>query len=161
MVMLVLLLSFVGCKKGDTGDTGPAGTNGVNGINGNANVHTSTTTIPSNEWILNGNIYEATILNSNINQDILDHGTVEVFVSTNGTEWIALPFSINNVEFSYAYSIGTVSLDYSLGSGATPSSLPNNDQFKVVVIAGSARILNPDVNFKNYNEIKSAFKLPN
>src|SRR5437870_4563104 len=95
--IILITITFLGCEKGDTGPQGPAGTNG------NANVQSSTVTISSSEWTLSGNEYDATISTSLITQAILDHGAVEVFESSNGTQWLALPISINGNEFVYSY----------------------------------------------------------
>ena len=117
--------------------------------------------VSTNSWALNGTEYKTTISVSAITQDIINKGTVSMFVSPDGTNWVALPYSFQGAEFNYMVTEGSVSITYTKYNGVAPSSAPNNDQFKVVVIAGSARMSNPNVDLRNYHEVKKAFHLKN
>ena len=150
-LLAAILLTFTACKKGDTGSPG---TNGTNGANGNANVQSMTATISTNQWTLNGNEYDITINDAAITQSIVTTGSIQLFVSANGTTWTALPFSIMDREFNFQYSVGLVTIGYTTGTGVSPTSAPNNDQFKIIAITASARAANPSVNWNDYNQVK-------
>ncbi len=153
ILLFAVVFAFASCKKGDTG---PAG---ANGTNGNANVTNSTFTVATSSWVLTGNEYDATLNVPSINQSIIDKGAVNIYVSSDGITWTAMPFSVQGYEFNYNYSLSTVKIAFSLDSGNIPSSAPNNDKFKVVVIASSGLIAHPNVNLNNYNDVKAAYQL--
>src|ERR1700739_3499011 len=121
-VMLTML--FTGCSKdgatGPAGPTGPAGTNGTNGVS-NITAYTATTTNTS--WTLNGTEYDATINVAGINSAVVSNGTIMVFLgNTAQTNWSALPFSYQGVEFNYTYSTGQVMVQVTLSNAGTPNN---------------------------------------
>ncbi len=154
-VVLTLILGLSSCKKGDTG---PAGSQGTAGTNGSANVQSFTVTTNNASWGLDGsNSYTSAINVTAINSSVLNGGTIQVFIGDGtSTEWGALPFSYSIVQYNYSYKVGQVLLSVSLSTGAAPSN-PGGQQFKIVVIP-PAKII-PNVNIKNYEDVKKAYNL--
>jgi len=150
--MIGSLATLNSCKKGDTG---PAGKDGVDG---NANVTSLIVTISSSQWTFSNNEYDATISVPAITQSIITSGTVQVFCSPDGANWLALPFSFQGYEINYGYLVGQVQIAITLNNGGNPGQ-PNNNQFKIIVISSAARIAHPNVNWNNYNEVKKIFNL--
>jgi hypothetical protein len=160
----MLFASLGSCVKGDKGDPGPAGSNGTNGTNGapgNANVGHGTVTLNSSNWTYNSANWEyyAIITDNGITQSVVDNGTVEVFIQSNGT-WQVLPFTYySTATFSYTYTyqyyLGNVKILIDLSTNTTFSSIPNYT-FKVIDIDGAHRQSHPNTNWKDYNEVVAA-----
>ncbi|MHB8261150.1 MAG: hypothetical protein ACYDCN_09870 [Bacteroidia bacterium] len=151
--------------QGPQGLTGAPGTNGTNGLNGNANVITNTSSTSASTWVaVNGNTeWDASFTVTAITSTVVTSGTVQLFLGDGtGNTWYALPSSYKGLEYNYSYSLNTVAIQVTNDNGSLPT-LPGNGtgvvQFKFVVIPPGARLANPNVNFKNYAEIKKAFKL--
>src|SRR5580698_2288251 len=107
----IIATIFTSCSKGDTGQAGPAGangTNGTNGTNGVANISSNIFSITPGSWS-NPNTGEYLI---NITDDSIGNANtdgIEVFVSTNGTEWLGLPTTnllVNGDQMEFAYQNG-------------------------------------------------------
>jgi hypothetical protein len=164
IIAVACLASLNSCKKeftGPAGPQGPAGTNGTNGTNGNANVHSTTFTASftwdgANYWRI------ATISNISIlTSSIVNSGAVMIYLNENGT-YAALPMTVsmggNIVEdVWFEYSTGQISIVTEDSDLSDPGTSTLN--FKLVCIDASARMANPNVDLKNYNEVKKAFKL--
>lgn len=152
------------CKKAEKGDTGPQGSPGVNGTNGNANVKTMTVTVTAVNWTLSstGGIQTTVITNTNITQDIVDHGAVMVYL-IDGTQNSALPLTMYptsgySINMQHVSALNTVTISVQrndLVAAANPGSLT----FKVVTLAASARLSNPNLDLNNFEAVKQAFKL--
>ena len=144
--LIALIIAFSGCAK--DGKTGPAG------ANGNANVQSSTFTNQGFAYVSANNDYEINMSVAAITQTVLDRGSMMVYLqaasATNG--WVALPASIAGVELNVAFYLGSAQVVSTVAS----SGLFN---LRVVVIPPSARIKNPNVNWKNYEEVKEIFNL--
>lgn len=147
MILSSILTTFSCTKEGKQGDPGPAG---ANGVNGNANVVSQTFDVYSWSWSSNNTWLNATI----ITQSIVNSGSVSVFMETSpySGQWAAIPLNMSGVQISYAYEVNYVNVI----SSPQPSSL---ERFKVVAIASSARIANPNIDYNNYYEVKGAFNL--
>jgi len=147
-------LLFTGCKKGDTG---PAG---ANGTNGNANVVSSSLT--TSAWTYVSPSWEMTFTYPAITQNILDNGAVLVYVQQ-GSNYYQLPYtfypaSTYSRTYTFVHYLGGMKV-FVTDSDLTMPSNPGSLTFKVVVIAASQRMANPNVNYDNYNEVKKAFDL--
>ncbi len=156
---LTLGLTFSSCKKGDTGPAGPQGPAGTNGTNGVANIQTGTVTTNNASWSFDNtdNSYNATLTFGAITQSVVEKGTVQVFIGDGtGQEWAALPFSYSIVQYNYSFKSGQVIISVTLSNGNAPNN-PGGQQFKVVVIPPA--MVKPNVNVKNYNELKAAYNL--
>ena len=154
-IAITLSITFTSCKKGDTGPAGPAGANGV------ANIQTSNFTTTNSSWSFDpsDNSYNATIGWLAITQSIIDKGTIQVFLGDgSGSQWAALPASIGFDQINYSYKLGQVIISSTLSNGTAPTN-PGGQQFKIVIIPPSARIANPNVDYKNYQEVKRTFNL--
>jgi len=154
---LTLGLTLTSCKKGDTG---PAGTAGTNGTNGNANVVSSSLT--TSAWTYVSPSWEMTFTYPAITQSILDKGAVLVYVKS-GNNYYQLPFTFYPAAtYSQSYEVETYLGGlkvYVTDSDLTQPTNPGSLTFKVVVIAASQRLANPNVNYDNYDDVKKAFNL--
>src|ERR1035437_8272191 len=106
-------LLFAGCSK--DGATGPAG---ATGATGNANVQTYNLTQAPNQWTSDGYggwkaVFTATGFNPTA-------GAVEVFLSSDNTNWYALPFTLSaNQELLYSFNSNSITInDASIGGTA-------------------------------------------
>ncbi|MGB3948551.1 MAG: hypothetical protein WBM13_11245 [Bacteroidia bacterium] len=139
IIGVALATLIAGCKKSETETAAPQNT-------GNANLQSLTVTIPSSQWdvIITGSQYAKQVSVTAITSDVVNKGSVEVFISTNGNAWEAFADS----ETRYSYSVGTITL--------IRNSMPTFDyQFKIVIITSTAIKTNPSTNWKNYNEVKN------
>jgi hypothetical protein len=157
-VALTLGLTLASCaKKGDTGPAGPAGTNGTNG---NANVVSST--ITSSNWVYNSPSWGITFTYPAITQNIIDKGAVLVYMKV-GQAYNQLPLTIyQSATYSSSYevstNVGTVGI-FVTDSDLTQPNNPGSQTFKIVVIAASQKLANPNVNYNDYASVKKAFNL--
>jgi len=167
-IVIAVILTSNGCKKGDTGTQGPAGTNGTNGTNGtdgNANVHAMTVHVLNSDWAWNSTLAYSMkdISVPFLTSDIVSKGAVLGYMSTDTLSWTALPFikfftSGVHREFSFVSSLNNVRLtvtDYDLTEPSTPGSY----YFKIICIAPSALSSHLNTNWKNYAEVKKEFNL--
>ena len=160
---LLLLTTLGSCVKGDKGDTGDTGIAGTNGTNGNANVSASSVTLSQSDWSYDATNwdYYADLTYPKITQDVVDNGTVEVFLGDGaGTSWQSVPTttyysSTASYSFDYKYYLGGLTLFINLSSNVTFTTIANY-QFKIVAIGGAQRKAHPNTNWKDYNSIKAA-----
>ncbi len=108
--------------------------------------------------------YATTITATNITQDILDHGAVMVYYRPiNTSNYTALPCTIPingnySTTFLFIASAGYIQLK-TLDSD-TQTLIPADIMyFKVVAIDGSQRIANPDLDLKDYEQVRIKFDL--
>lgn len=165
LIIVVGLVTLInGCAKdgkdGTPGPTGPIGLTGATGTNGNANVKNINVVVVTSDWWLNSGTYRYDKFLPEIDQNIVDNGMVLAYMESSpySETWVALPFSIKDVEINYSYWEYYVSLIVSLGSGATPNN-PGIVRFKVLVVQGTARLSNPNIDFNDYYQVKAAFNL--
>jgi hypothetical protein len=153
--------------QGIQGIQGEHGLQGVPGQDGNANVHSVTF---SYTWASNDFPFYTYTLNcptSNITSVIINDGAVLGYVSTNnGVNWNPITYYISLGANSHIYFRGSISDgNYAViigrddGGNVTSSLISSTIKVKVVTIAGSARMENPNVNFNNYEEVKKVFNL--
>lgn len=150
------LLIFNSCKKGDRGPAGPVGPQG------NANViGTNSFTVgssSSNAWDYNSGTFYATFNNSGITQDIVDHGSVEIFkLYPNG--WTNLPDIDGNVITVFNFDVNTFTISVLTTDGSIPNN-PGSVTFRAVIISASQKAAHPNTNWKNYNEAMAALSSP-
>lgn len=147
-----------GCAKdGATGPAGIAGTAGTNGTNGNANVIGSNSVTTSN-WTLNSGMYSTTLTSSAITQAIVDKGIVMVYESNGIGGWYALPYSFLGEENAFGFDVGSVTIDISQTDGSAPTN-PGSRTYRIVAISASNLIAHPNVDYKNYQLVKTTFGL--
>ncbi len=161
LVALILSFSLSSCKK----EEGPAGPTGPAGAPGNANVKNMTIFVNANEWVYKPGLCEVTKLVPEITADIVNKGAVMVYTEGTTTgSWDALPTTSAgaNLTLAFGYTIeaGKLHLYVTFDSNTTlPGGTLASSNFKLVLIAGSARNANPNVNHNNYEEVKVAYQL--
>lgn len=163
MFALTCGLLFTNCAKdGKAGPQGPTGPQGPAGINGNANVKSQIIATTSADWTGNGEVYVAIKTCSVITTDIHEKGAVMVYIK-DGSEYIALPFSAHSNSSNYTShyffttAVGTITIYVQDDDGFTPN--PSNQTFKVVAIASSQITKHPNLDLKNYQEVKKVLQL--
>ena len=149
--MTVLALSFLASCRGPQGPQGPAGQDG------NANVASSTVTIP------------ATFDYPAINSNVFNHGAVLVYMNVNGS-WSQLPLTyyyddvVDGETRFYEASIEVATLsDGGVSLYWTESDFwkvyPGTRTFKIVAIEANLYSYRSDVDYSNYEAVKTAFQL--
>ena len=151
-VLALTMFAVSSCKKPKDGETGPKG------ADGNANVIASNPVTVSS-WTASGTAWSANIPFSEVTSDVVNTGTVQVFIQY-GSSWWALP-DINGVNStSFGFSTGLVKLlNVDSDGSATPN--PGTQVFRIVVIPSRTMLEHPDVNFQDYEALKKVFHLKN
>ena len=179
--MAMMALSMAACKKegpigatgpqgeqgergatGATGATGAQGPVGATGATGNANVSSAIFNATSANWAYTAPNYYVELLMPEITADIFDSGAVLVYLRQ-GNSYHAVPLTF----YSTASYSTTVEISHSIGavgviwtdSDLTQPLNPGARTFKVVIIAGSQRAAQPDVDLNNYEAVKAAYGL--
>ncbi len=150
------LLMLASCTK-----EGPVGPQGAAGAPGNANVKSSTATISN--WLSLNNEYYADIPVPAITQDIVNKGAVLVYRLNAPGSYSQLPIttfpgSTYNRTTEAVHSVGSVRIVVYDSDGTLPGA-QGTQSFKIVVIAPSARTANPNLNWDNYEAVKTRFNL--
>ena len=148
---------FSSCAK--EGPTGPAG---ANGKDGNANVKSQSYFITGSEWTYATGEATLTKQMSQITQDIVNNGVVSVYVKASGSSvWEAMPTAIGDpsgvvLSLGYSYEVGKLNLFWTWNTAVQLSaSVIGNNDFKVVVISGSALARHPNVNVRDYQQVEA------
>lgn len=151
---------FSSCAK--EGPAGPAGAAGTNGKDGNANVKSQSYFITGSEWTYASGEATLTKQMSQITQDIVNNGVVSVYVKASGSSvWEAMPTAIGDptgivLSLGYSYEVGKLNLFWTWNApGQLSASNIGNNDFKVVVISGSALARHPNVNVRDYQQVEA------
>lgn len=152
LMLLAAITIFGGCAK-----EGPAGEDGKDG---NANV--VSTTITSTDWTFNDPSWVLSLNYPAITQNIINSGAVLVYVKV-GESYNQLPLTFYQSS-SYSSSVEVSTFVGGLDLFWTDSDLiqpiyPGSQTFKIVVIASSGMIQNPNVDYSNYEEVCSTFNI--
>jgi hypothetical protein len=120
-----------------------------------ANVVSSSITSPN--WVYNAPYLEINFTYGAVTQDIIDKGAVLVYMKV-GTAYNQIPITFyptNNYSRTYDVStyVSGVAI-YCADSDLTQPTNPGAQTFKVVVIAASQLIKNPNIDLNNYSEVK-------
>ena len=155
---IIATMFFASCR----GPQGPAG---------NANVASSTVTVyPSNWYWENNSYWRVDIDYAAINLDIHEYGAVLVYMNNENT-WRQIPmtyyYSEKNNDGTYSYY--SSSLEVSSYQGGVSIFWTENDfadvgapdthQFKIVAIASGLYYDRQDVDYSDYQAVKTAFQL--
>jgi len=166
-VMLTSIFVFDGCKKPKDGINGK---DGATGATGNANV-TSSNTVTLNNWTEDFNdgvnySFHSTVSWASITQAIKDKGVVMAYADDGAGGWIALPYTDAGDDYysmtvNFSFKVGSVDIIINGFDDITPyvASDWNGTVVRIVAIASSSRMAHPDVDLKNYNEVKKVFNL--
>jgi hypothetical protein len=178
IMMLSIGLFFSSCTKevvgpagpqGEQGPAGPAGPTGAAGQDGNANVKAYTFTGAPSAWVSFGTYgsagygYGIDLAVPAITSSILNNGAVLIYryISTTGY-YVLLPYSFPNsgyVEtYLTAYKTGEARVER-YDTDLYTTSPASTWEFKVIVIAGSQRLANPDLDLTNYEEVMAFYGL--
>jgi hypothetical protein len=125
-----------------------------------SNVKSFTFSTTAAAWTLDNNkAYNAILTVEEIDADILSSGVVNVFLGDGtGSTWTAMPVTLQNIQSSYSISMHTAKITMSADDNISFTN-PGVQQFRVIVIKGSARTANPTIDWNNYEQIKSTFHL--
>lgn len=167
LVVIASILTIFSCtKEGKEGPAGPAGASGTNGTNGNANVKSILLSTSTWYWDNSFKARYYTWYPSELTYDIASTGAVFLYQSTSsGAGFIQLPISqpvsasvVESDFFEYGENIIEVYIQNSNQSDPI-SQIPIPTYYKLVLIPSSARIANPNVDYTNYEEVKTTFNL--
>jgi len=161
LILLGSLTTWNGCKKDDT-EYQPKGSYG------NANVTSQTFTVSS--WSNTSSMFYSHFTVANLTAGVQSGGAVMAYLSINdGTDWDALPTtfysSSNHYTMGFLTATQLVEVRWTNTNGIAYSGNDPNSmfgatcKFKIVVIAPAAWLAHPDVDLKNYEEVKSTFNL--
>ena len=174
MTLLAMALTVSCTKQGPQGPQGPAGNDG-----NDANVASSTITINYSDWQWvrfftdgEGNErgqYMVTIDYPAINDNVFNYGAVLVYMKVEGT-WSQVPLTYyyyvtdEGQAFFYEASIEAATLnDGGVRLFWTESDMwnvcPDTHDFKIVAIEASVYANRSDVDYSNYEAVKTAFQL--
>ncbi len=133
-VCFVATLIFTSCTKaGPVGPAGSAGPTGATGATGPSNVAVvDSFYVPSSAWVNTGTgEWKYTYSNSNITEQIVSKGTVEVFGwSTAYPDWYAWPdVVVTGGGYRYYYNVGILTL-----LADNFSSAPASQSIKAVLL---------------------------
>jgi len=173
-IALVLGLTIISCKKGDTGPQGPAGPQGATGqqgpqgptgqqgATGNANVQNYSITISSSQWTYD-NLYERLYYRwyNSANSQSAVYGYV---MSGSGKQ--SMPYYTSTSAWSEQYDLASklfsspAYIEFQFTNYNSRTTAPSYDKyFDLVIIPPTQRKANPNVDYSNYEEVKRVFKL--
>lgn len=158
---IMLMLTITSCKKDKYQPVGDYG---------NANIISSNTLTLNNWSVVNDDgvnfEFETTVLWGEITQEIVDNGIVMVYIKFSSSDWIALPFSFSDDNYSslsinYSFSVGQVDISV-LGFDDVNdhnASEFNGTTARVVVMSQEGRMSHPNVDLTDYEEVKRVYNL--
>jgi hypothetical protein len=142
-------------------------TPGCNKDNTEPSLQSTTFTIPYSAWSWNSS--SAFLFTSKswdkITQSIYDEGTVEVYLKTS-SGWAPLPRTIvlSGLVYDYAqsqrytYNVGQINFYVQDDDLEQPNSF-TDWEMKAIVISSSQRRANPDLNWKDYEQVSQRFNI--
>ena len=155
---LTLGLTFSSCKKGDTGPKGETGADGIAGPQAK--------TFNFNLTFSSGDTYKSYsgITGYDADDVVIVYVMYETLAGTN--YWTQLPVILSNAvsfvpEFSETSGFLFINTLKASGAAGSPWTSTSTLAFKAVLIKSSQIAANPNINYKDYNAVKSAFKLSN
>lgn len=171
LICMTLLAFFAMAScRGPQGPVGPAG------HDGNANVASSTVTVYSNDWRwVNDCQWMVEIDYPAINNNVFNHGAVLVYMDVDGS-WSQVPLTyyyqdsfVNDQGetelINCAASIEVATLNdggvrlFWTESDFFSGARPQTHDFKIVAIEASVYSHRSDVDYSDYNAVKTAFQL--
>ncbi len=171
LCMTVLAVFTMASCRGPMGPQGPAGQDG------NANVASSTVTVRSSDWEWNNTNgqWVVTIDYPAINNNVYNYGAVLVYMDVDGA-WSQVPLTYyyqdefvndqgQNQVVNCAASIEVATLNdggvrlFWTESDFFDGMRPNTHDFKIVAIEATVYSHRSDVDYSNYEAVKTAFQL--
>lgn len=157
IVLATLTILINSCKKNETG---PAGKDG------SANV--TATVFTASSWTYSSPYYYINLSVPELTSTNINSAAVMVYFNKNNGSWVAVPFtqynSPSNYFMGFNTSTGNVQVtwayDSSLSSGSNPNAYYGATvSLKVVVIPPSMIKLYPNIDLRNYSEVRETFNL--
>ena len=158
------------------GPQGPQGPQGPAGQDGNANVASSTLTIRSSDWhwVNEYSQWQVEIDYPAINNNVYNHGAVLVYMDVDGV-WSQVPLTyfyqdvVNTngtqevINCAATIEVGTLSNGgvrlFWTENDFYDGNRPQTHDFKIVAIEASVYSHRSDVDYSDYNAVKTAFQL--
>ena len=138
-------------KEGPQGPQGPQGPPGV------VNVEDISFTVNPRDWqTASSTDLFVQVSVPDITQDIVDNGMVVVYLENNGFE-VALPSTSYSGNFSYTFQPSYIAgeLDIDLVANQNIATPTTSYDFKIVIVSAQVRLANPNINWRDYNEVKA------
>lgn len=152
LMLTSCLLVTSSCKKEVAG---PKGDTGAPGKDGNANVSgTGAFSVSFNDWTANGQVWTAFLFYDKITSEIVNKGSVQVFVQIDNLWW-GLPYLEGDAYTNFGIEAGKVKLVHGESHGGLPDK-PSTANYRIVVITASQRAAHPDVDWTNYEATMKA-----
>ena len=127
-----------------------------------SSVNSSEITVYQNEWYGDGDGYEATKSAPIITSEIASKGAVLCYLKE-GNEYLPMPITMSAGQgmwiFHLLFSYQTGSITFVSYDDDGLSNNPGTLTFKVVTIEHTGMILNPDVDWTDYETVKETFNL--
>ncbi len=176
MAFLAVFMLVSCAKEGPMGPVGPQGPaghdghNGQDGQDGNANVCSSTLTVYPNDWYLDNESWRVDFDYPAINADIYNSGAVLVYMNMQNT-WRQIPmtFYYSDINEDGEEVFYSSSLEVSFYQGGvsvfwTESDFydgyrPETHDFRIVAIGAGLYAAHPEVNYDDYESVKTTFYL--
>ena len=168
-LLMAAATTIISCKgeQGIPGPAGVAGQDGKDGENGNGNIVSTTFELNYTDWVAVSNYeYKATLMVPILTQDIVDKGLVMVYLKSpyllglDNSNWYVLPFTLAREYYTESFAFSTKLNQLTLVDTSN-DGVPFKPSGKVRVVAtpadGIAR--NPDLDWTNYEAVKSALGL--
>lgn len=92
-----------------------------------------------------------------LTQDIYDHGAVLTYIAFGTDYYEALPEVFDGIAYGAIHEAGYVTVDYHALDGSILGAPSINTDIKIVLIPANAAKLHPEVNLRNFKDVKSVF----
>lgn len=150
---------FNGCKKGE---------DGAPEKDDSSNVTAYTYSVSS--WLYSSPAWYKSLSVPELTSANINSASVQTYLLTATNTWTALPNTFynsggSNYLMGFETTVGSVKVTWIYNNLTSQGSDPDvyfgtsSSQFKVVIIPPAMITANPDLNFKNYNEVKTRFNL--
>lgn len=163
----LLMAGYSACKKDKTeyqpkGNYQPEGDYVTTGINNNT-VQSYTFSLDTADWYYTDSSqmsWESSYTNSSMNLN----GSVQVYIKNNTNVWIALPYSVavDSLSYSVIYGIAPPQNKVLIGVYYNDTIIAENPglcHFRIVTVPPASMQTHPNVDYKNYTEVKNTFGL--
>jgi hypothetical protein len=129
-------------------------------------IESSTTTVSNWIWDNNDKLLYADMTWSAITSDVVDNGTIHIYLKTSGGDWAPLPRTVmlSGTFYDYAqsqrftFNVGRFQLIVQDDDLLQPAN-PGTWTIRVVAVSGAQRFANPDLDWDNYEAVKNRFSL--
>jgi hypothetical protein len=155
ILSVLLILVFNGCNKGK---------DGAPGKDGSSNVTARTFSVTS--WSSNSSRYFAQLTVPELTSSNINSASVQVYYGTVANNWLAMPSTVvasTNYFWSFLTTVNLIEVrwDYNgIGIGDDPNTYYGTTMnIKVVVVPPAQLKANPNVDWKDYQEVKERFDL--